>query len=76
MLCVWAKRTRALFSREWSVFIVSLFSVGKKLRSRLSRFLERIGGDHLPPAARGPAAAEAVKRLSFAAIADEACERV
>ncbi len=39
------------------------FFCGKKLRSRLSRFLERIGAI-ICPRGSGPAAAEAVKRLS------------
>ncbi len=74
-LCVWAKSTHALFSREWSAFIVSLFSVGKKLRSRLSPFLERIGVIICPPRL-GSSRCWGSEETEFAAIADEACERV
>ncbi len=46
----WAESTRALFSREWSAFIVSLF-FGKS--SALARpFSWENWGDHLPPAAQ------------------------
>ncbi len=49
-LMCWAESTRALFSREWSAFIVSLF-FGKS--SALARpFSWENWGDHLPPAAR------------------------
>ncbi len=41
------------------------FFCGKKLRSRLSLFLERIGAIICPPRSSGPAAAEAVKRLNL-----------
>ncbi len=58
-LCVWAKSTRALFSREWSAFIVSLFSVGKS-----SALGCPVLGRSSAPRGSGPAAAEAVKRLS------------
>ncbi len=74
-LCVWAKSMRALFSREWSAFIVSLFSVGKKLCSRLSRFLERIGAIICPPRL-GSSRCWGSEETEFAAIADEACEWV
>ncbi len=58
----WAKSTRALFSREWSAFIVSLF-LWENLRSRLSLFLRELGRSSAPRGS-GPAAAKAVKRLS------------
>ncbi len=61
--------------REWSAFIVSLFSVGKKLRSRLSRFLERIGAIICPPRL-GSSLCWGSEETEFAAIADEACEWV
>ncbi len=58
----WAKGTRTLFSREWSAFIVS-FCLWEKLRSRLSLFSRELGRSSAPRGS-GPAAAEAVKRLS------------
>ncbi len=62
-LCVWAKSTRALFSREWSAFIVSLFSVGKSSALGCPVFSREL---RQSSASRGSglAAAEAVKRLS------------
>ncbi len=74
-LCVmvWAEHARSVLEGMECVHCEPFFC-GKKLRSRLSRFLERIGAI-ICPRSSGPAAAEAVKRLSeFAAIADEVCE--
>ncbi len=48
---------------------------GKKLRSRLSRFLERIGAIICPPRL-GSSRCWGSEETEFAAIADEACERV
>ncbi len=59
----WVKSTHALFSREWSAFIVSLF-LWEKLRSRLSLFSRELGRSSAPRGS-GPAAGEAVKRLSL-----------
>ncbi len=58
-----AKSTRALFSREWSAFIVSLFSVGKSSALGCPVFSRELGQSSAPRGS-GPAAAEAVKRLS------------
>ncbi len=62
-LCVWAKSTRALFSREWSAFIVSLFSVGKSSALGCPIFSRELRQSSAPRGS-GLAAAEAVKRLS------------
>ncbi len=59
-LCVMCLGTRALFSREWSAFIVSLFSVGKS-----SALGCPVLGQSSASRGSGPAAAEAVKRLSL-----------
>ncbi len=52
----------ALFSREWSAFIVSLF-LWEKLCSRLSLFSRELGRSSAPRGS-GPATAVTVKRLS------------
>ncbi len=46
----WAKSTRALFSREWSAFTVSLFLWESS--ALVHPFSQKNWGDHLPPAAR------------------------
>ncbi len=62
-LCVWAKSTHALFLREWSAFILSLFSVGKSSALGCPFFSRELGRSSAPRGS-GTAAAEAVKRLS------------
>ncbi len=58
----WAESTRALFSREWSVFIVSLFLWESS--ALVCPFSRENWGDHLSPHGSGPAVAEAARRLS------------
>ncbi len=52
-----------MFSREWSAFIVSLFSVEKSSALGCPFFSRELGRSSAPRGS-GPAAAEAVKRLS------------
>ncbi len=59
-LCVWAKSTSSLFSRECSAFIVSFFLCESS--ALVCPFSRENWGNHLPPAAR-PAVAEAARRL-------------
>ncbi len=49
-LCVWAKSMHALFSREWSAFIVSFFLWESS--ALVCLFSRENWGNHLPPAAR------------------------
>ncbi len=73
-LCVGTKSMRALFSREWNAFIVSLFPLGKAPLSFVP-FLERIGAIICPPLL-GSSRCWGSEETEFAAIADGACERV
>ncbi len=63
MRYVFGRRARALCSRGNGVRSLWAFFCGKKLRSRLSLFSRELGRSSAPRGS-GPAAAEAVKRLS------------
>ncbi len=69
----WAKSTRALFSREWSAFIVSFFF--GKAPLLFVPFFERIGAIIWPPRL-GSSRCWGSKETEIAVIADGACWRV
>ncbi len=74
VMCLGEEHTRSVLEGMECVHCEPFFC-GKKLRSRLSRFLERIGAN-ICPQRLGSSRCWGSEETEFAAIADEACEWV